>query len=117
MLSLVGKTPGQTIRDVDGRPGWTEKPRCGMHHLARQAVFPARTKVFCDHNHCLPPSSRLSSGRNARESRRLPGTAILVIFLVMSSKGMPTSIGVEAFIVIIILVSLVLSVLFLREVK
>jgi hypothetical protein len=35
----------------------------------------------------------------------------------MSSKGMPTSIGVEAFIVIIILVSLVLSVLFLREVK
>ena len=39
------------------------------------------------------------------------------IFLVMNSKGMPTSIGIEAFIAIIIVVSLVLSVLFLREVK
>jgi hypothetical protein len=47
----------------------------------------------------------------------LTGTAILVIFLVMNSKGMPTSIGIEAFFVVIILVSLVLSVLFLREVK
>ena len=47
----------------------------------------------------------------------LTGTAILVIFLVMSSKGMPTSVGVEVFFAVIILVSLVLSVLFLREVK
>jgi hypothetical protein len=47
----------------------------------------------------------------------LTGTAILVIFLVMNSKGMPTSIGIEAFFVVIILVGLVLSVLFLRGVK
>ena len=47
----------------------------------------------------------------------LTGTAILVIFLVMSMKGMPTSVGVEAFIAIIIVVSLVLSVLYLREVN
>jgi len=47
----------------------------------------------------------------------LTGSAILVIFHVMSSKGMPTSVGIEAFIVVIIVVSLVLSVLFLREVK
>jgi hypothetical protein len=47
----------------------------------------------------------------------LTGSAILAIFLVMSSKGMPTSVGIEAFIVVIIVVSLVLSVLFLREVK
>ncbi len=47
----------------------------------------------------------------------LTGTAILAIFLVMSMKGMPTSIGVEAFFAIIVVVSLVLSVLFLREVK
>jgi hypothetical protein len=47
----------------------------------------------------------------------LTGTAILVIFLVMSMKGMPTSVGVEAFIALLIIVSLVLSVLFLREVK
>ena len=47
----------------------------------------------------------------------LMGTAILAIFLVMSSKGMPTSVAIEAFIAIIIVVSLVLSVLFLREVK
>jgi hypothetical protein len=47
----------------------------------------------------------------------LTGTAILVIFFVMSSKGMPTSVGIEAFIAIIIVVSLVLSVLYIREVK
>ncbi len=47
----------------------------------------------------------------------LTGTAIFVIFLVMSSKGMPTSFGVELFIAVIVVVSLVLSVLFLREVK
>jgi hypothetical protein len=47
----------------------------------------------------------------------LTGTAILVIFLVMSMKGIPTSVGVEAFIAIIIVVSLFLSWLFLREVK
>jgi hypothetical protein len=47
----------------------------------------------------------------------LTGTAILVIFLVMSSQGMPTSVGVEAFIATIIVVSLVLSWLFLRAVK
>jgi hypothetical protein len=47
----------------------------------------------------------------------LTGTAILVIFLVMSSKGVPTSVGIEVFFAIIIVVSLVLSWLFLREVK
>jgi hypothetical protein len=47
----------------------------------------------------------------------LTGTAILAIFLVTSSKGMPTSVGVEAFIAIIIVVSLILSVLYIREVK
>lgn len=47
----------------------------------------------------------------------LTATAILVIFLVMSSKGMPTSFGVEAFVAVIILVSLVLSVLYVREVR
>ncbi len=47
----------------------------------------------------------------------LTGTAILAIFLVMSVKGMPTSVGVEAFFAIIIVVSLVLSVLYVREVK
>ena len=47
----------------------------------------------------------------------LTGTAILAIFLVMIWKGMPTSIGIEACVAIIIVVSLVLSVLFLREVK
>ena len=47
----------------------------------------------------------------------LTGTAILVIFLVMSSKGIPTSVGIEAFFAIIIVVSLVLSVLYIREVK
>ena len=47
----------------------------------------------------------------------LTGTAILAIFVVMSSQGMPTSIGIEAFFAIIIVVSLVLSMLFIREVK
>jgi membrane protein implicated in regulation of membrane protease activity len=47
----------------------------------------------------------------------LMGTAILVIFLVMSNQGIPTSVGIEAFFTIIIVVSLVLSVLFLREEK
>ena len=47
----------------------------------------------------------------------LTGTAILAIFLVMSMKGIPTSVGVEVFLAIIIMVSLVLSVLYIREVK
>src|SRR6266487_2991847 len=47
----------------------------------------------------------------------LTGIGILATFLVMSSKGMPTSLDVELFFAIIILVSLFLSVLFLREVK
>lgn len=47
----------------------------------------------------------------------LIGTAILAIFLVMSMKGMTTSSGVEAFFAIISVVSLVLSVLYIREVK
>ncbi len=47
----------------------------------------------------------------------LMGTAILAIFLVTSSKGMPTSIGIEAFFALIIAVSLTLSVLYIREVK
>lgn len=47
----------------------------------------------------------------------LTGIAILAIFLVSSSKGMSTSVGVEAFIAVIIVVSLVLSVLYIREVK
>jgi hypothetical protein len=47
----------------------------------------------------------------------LTGIGILAAFLVMSSKGMPTSIGVELFFAVIIVVSLVLSVLYLREVK
>ncbi|MGZ3646400.1 MAG: hypothetical protein ACXVCM_21420 [Ktedonobacteraceae bacterium] len=46
----------------------------------------------------------------------LTGCAILTIFLVMSSKGMPTNVVVEAIIVVIIVVSLILSVLFLQEV-
>ncbi len=40
------------------------------------------------------------------------GTGILAMFLVMSSKGMTTSLGVELFFAAIILVSLVLSVLY-----
>lgn len=47
----------------------------------------------------------------------LMGTAILVIFLVTSSQGMPTSVGVEAVFAIIIAVSLVLSILYIREVR
>ena len=47
----------------------------------------------------------------------LTGIGILTTFLAMSSKGMPTSLGVELFIAAIIVVSLILSVLFLREVK
>jgi hypothetical protein len=44
-------------------------------------------------------------------------SVILSIFLVMSCTGMPTSIGVEVFFAIIIVVSLILSVLYIREVK
>ena len=47
----------------------------------------------------------------------LTETAIFVIFLVMSSTGTPTSVGIEAFFALIIVVSLVLTVLYLREVK
>lgn len=47
----------------------------------------------------------------------LMGSAILAIFLVMSVNGMPTSVSIEAFVVLIIVVSLVLSVLFMREVQ
>ena len=47
----------------------------------------------------------------------LTETAILVIFLVMSSTGMPTSVGIEVFFGVIIVVSLILTVLYLREVK
>jgi len=47
----------------------------------------------------------------------LTGIGILTTFLAMSSKGMPTSLGVELFFAVIIAVSLILSVLFLREVK
>src|SRR5436305_830685 len=47
----------------------------------------------------------------------LTGIGILAIFFVMSSKGMPVSVGVEAFFAVIIVVSLVLTVLFLRAVK
>ena len=47
----------------------------------------------------------------------LTGIGILTTFLAMSREGVPTSVGIEAFIAIIIVVSLVLSVLFLRGVK
>jgi hypothetical protein len=47
----------------------------------------------------------------------LTGVGILATFLIMNSRGMPTSLGVELFFVVIIVVSLVLSVLYLREVK
>jgi hypothetical protein len=47
----------------------------------------------------------------------LTGIGILAIFLVMSMKGMSTSLVVELLFAAIVLVSLVLSVLFLREVK
>ncbi len=45
----------------------------------------------------------------------LTGIGILATFLIMNSKGMPTSLGVELFFAVIILVSLVLSALYLRE--
>jgi hypothetical protein len=47
----------------------------------------------------------------------LTGMGILATFLIMSSQGMPASLGVELFFAVIIVVSLVLSVLYLREVK
>ena len=47
----------------------------------------------------------------------LTGIGILAMFLVMSSKGMPTGPVVEPLFAIIVVVSLVLSVLYLREVK
>jgi hypothetical protein len=47
----------------------------------------------------------------------LTGIGILATFLIMNSQGMPTSLGVELFFAVIIVVSLVLSVLYLREVK
>ncbi|GHO65425.1 hypothetical protein KSC_043170 [Ktedonobacter sp. SOSP1-52] len=47
----------------------------------------------------------------------LMGTAILAIFLVMNWNGIATSVGVEAFFALIIVMSLFLSVLSLREVK
>ena len=47
----------------------------------------------------------------------LTGIGILAIFLVMSSRGMATSVVVELFFAAIVVVSLVLSVLYLREVK
>ena len=42
-------------------------------------------------------------------------TVILCIFLVMSSKGMPTSIGIEIFFALIIGVTFLLSVLFIQK--
>ena len=47
----------------------------------------------------------------------LTGIGILAIFVVMSMKGMPTSLIVELLFAVIVLVSLVLSVLYVREVK
>lgn len=47
----------------------------------------------------------------------LTGIGILAIFFAMSIKGMPTSLGVEVFIAVIVVVSLLLSVFFLREMK
>jgi len=47
----------------------------------------------------------------------LTGIGILAIFVVMSMKGMPTSLIVELLFAVIVLVSLVLSVLYIREVK
>jgi hypothetical protein len=47
----------------------------------------------------------------------LMGTAILAIFFVMSSQGLPTSVGIEALFVIMIMISLILSVLLLREAR
>ena len=47
----------------------------------------------------------------------LTGIGILAIFVVMSMKGMPTSLIVELLFAVIVVVSLVLSVLYVREVK
>jgi hypothetical protein len=47
----------------------------------------------------------------------LTGIGILAIFVAMSMKGMPTSLAVELLIAIIIVVSFVLSMLYVREVK
>ncbi len=47
----------------------------------------------------------------------LTGIGILATFLVAGSQSMPTSLGVELVIAVIVAVSLVLSVLYLREVK
>jgi hypothetical protein len=47
----------------------------------------------------------------------ITGVGILAIFFAMSMKGMPTSLGVELLFAVIVVVSLVLSVLYLREVK
>lgn len=47
----------------------------------------------------------------------LTGIGILAIFLVMGSNGIPTSVVVDLFFAAIVVVSLVLSVLYLREVK
>jgi len=56
--------------------------------------------------------SFLTSGRPV-----LTGIGILATLFAMSSKGLSASVGVELFIAVIVVVSLVLSVLFLREVK
>jgi hypothetical protein len=47
----------------------------------------------------------------------LIATAILSIFLVTGSQGIATSVGIEAFFALIVMVSLVLSVLYIRAVK
>ncbi|HYT45408.1 MAG TPA: hypothetical protein VEP90_23975, partial [Methylomirabilota bacterium] len=47
----------------------------------------------------------------------LTGIGILAIFVAMSMKGMPTSLVVELLFAVIVVVSLVLSVLYVREVK
>jgi hypothetical protein len=47
----------------------------------------------------------------------LTGIGILATFLVMGGQGMAVSLGVELFIAAIVLVSLVLSVLYVKEVK
>ena len=47
----------------------------------------------------------------------LTGIGILAIFVVMSMKGMSTSLVIELLFAVIVVVSLVLSVLYVREVK
>jgi hypothetical protein len=47
----------------------------------------------------------------------MTGALILVLFAVMDMKGLPTSFVAEMIYAIIILVSLLLSVLFLKDVK